>query len=113
MKTQLIYRILTSPCQFPFEEEEIERPGEETVVDFVAASSADVRSTLALTGDDVAVVVVRTAGVAVARFATVWIFKGKNKTFLIGFKLWVIIMQKKNIYFNIKQKGLLAFSFDG
>ena len=76
---QFIYRILTSSCQFPFEEEEIERPGEETVVNFVAASSADVRSTLALTGDDVAVVVISAAGVAVARFAAVRVYERKNR----------------------------------
>jgi hypothetical protein len=113
MKTQLIYRILTSSCQFPFKEEEIERPGEETVVDFVAASPADVRSTLALTGHDVAVVVVSAAGVAVARFAAVRVFEEKNKTFFNRFQTLGYYNAKKNIYFNIKQKWLLACNFDG
>ena len=78
------YRVLAASCQLSFEEEEVKGSGEEAVVDFVATTTADVGPTLALAGDDVTVVVIRAAGVAVAGFAPVrvWQLATTNNVYL-------------------------------
>lgn len=65
---------ISSPGQLSFINKKVQRASVITLLRLIAGSSADVRSTSALAGDDVAGIFVGTTRIAITGFASITVF---------------------------------------